>query len=367
MRRLSFLLALLATLIVFGLGQRWPLAAADKPLVTFDEFFNSVEYNSVQISPDGGAVAIQTTRSEWDAHRYRTDLWLYHVAGAGGALIPLTQSGHERAPQWSPDGRWIAFLSDRGAQKAKGEAEDEDDASDSDSAEKAEQVYVISAVGGEAFPVTAGEDSVHAFAWSADSRAIFFATRQSQSKDEKAAWKKEWKDVIRYREAERGDEIFRVDVAAIESTRQIGTSSGEIAPATHEIAKIADRVMQLSVSPDGARLAFCTDSRSEREETLDTYSIFAIEIGAGGEALGQPQVVSHTQVIYDHIHWANDSRHIFFIFLYGSVEGAYQDAQPRVYWVDAGPVGTKPLNGGAQHSRWAASFGGAMAHFDVLA
>jgi dipeptidyl aminopeptidase/acylaminoacyl peptidase len=72
-------------------------------------------------------------------------------------------------------------------------------------------------------------------------------------------------------------------------------------------------------------------------------------------------------VIYDHIHWANDSRHIFFIFLYGSVEGTYQDAQPRVYWVDAGAAGGgKPAGEPAQHTRWAANFTGAMAEFDVL-
>ena len=122
-------------------------------------------------------------------------------------------------------------------------------------------------------------------------------------------------------------QIFRVDLAAIESGWQIGTSSGEIAPAAHKM-KIADRVMQLSVSPDGARLAFCTDSRSEREETLDTYSIFAIEIGAGGEALGQPQVVSHTQVIYDHIHWANDSRHIFLFFSMGLLRARIRTRSP---------------------------------------
>ena len=45
--------------------------------------------------------------------------------------------------------------------------------SDSDNSETAEQVYVISTVGGEAFPVSAGDDSVHSFAWSADSRSIF--------------------------------------------------------------------------------------------------------------------------------------------------------------------------------------------------
>ena len=201
----------------------------------------------------------------------------------------------------------------------------------------------------------------------ADSRSIFFATKQPQSKEEKAAQKKEWKDVIRYRESERGDEIFSVDVAAVESAWHSGNLSPDLSAAKREIAKITDSAKELTVSPDGARLAFCTDSRSEREETLDTFSIFAIDLASAAHALAQPQLVSHASLIYDHIRWAKDSRHIFFIFLYGSVEGAYQDAQPRVYWVDAGAApGGKPAGDRAQYSRWAANFTGAMGEFNVL-
>src|SRR5277367_696166 len=138
MRRLSCLLAIVTSVGVLAVSLRGPLAAADKPPVTLDEFFDSVEYNSVQISPDGAAVVIQTTRSDWEASRYRTDLWLYRVTGAnvssGGALIPLTQSGHEHSPQWSPDGRWIAFLSDRATKKSKGNS----DGNDVGSSEKSE-------------------------------------------------------------------------------------------------------------------------------------------------------------------------------------------------------------------------------------
>ena len=371
MRKLSMLVTILASLSVSVVGLRWPVAAADKPPVTLDEFFDSVEYTAVRISPDGNAVVIQTTRADWGAERYRTDLWLYRMAGAtvssGGTMIPLTQSGHEHSPQWSPDGRWIAFLSGSATKKIKSSGES-DDIGDSEKSEPSDQLYVISASGGESFRVTAAEESVHSFAWSGDSRAIFYATRQPRSKEEKDALKKEWKDVIRYRESERGDEIYSVDVAAIESAWRNGNAAPNLAAATREIAKISDSARELTVSPDGARLAFCTDSRSGREETLDAYSIFAVDLASAAHGLTQPQLVSHTSVIYDHIRWAKDSRHIFFIFLYGSVDGAYQDAQPRIYWVDAGAsAGGKPSNEHAQqHFRWGAKFDGAMEEFNVL-
>src|SRR5271169_1648730 len=90
------------------------LASADgKPKLTFDEFFNSVDYPAIAISPDGNSVVIVVERPDWDQNIFRTDLWLYREDGKSGSLIQLTQSGHDTAPKWSPDGKWIAFLSER--------------------------------------------------------------------------------------------------------------------------------------------------------------------------------------------------------------------------------------------------------------
>src|SRR5260370_13243695 len=87
------------------------LALADsKPKLTLDEFFNSVSFSAVELSPDGNSVVIGTERADWDQQIFRGDLWLYRDDANGGSLIQLTQSGHDTSPKWSPDGRWIAFL-----------------------------------------------------------------------------------------------------------------------------------------------------------------------------------------------------------------------------------------------------------------
>src|SRR5580704_13355301 len=140
--------------------------AADKPKLTLDEFFDSVDISSLQLSSDGHSLVFMTERADWNQNIYRDDLWLYRDGGAG-TLTQLTQSGHDSAPQWSPDGRWIAFLSERKAGIDSGE----------ETADGATQLYLISPAGGEAFPATSGDETVHAFAWSTDSRTLYFATR----------------------------------------------------------------------------------------------------------------------------------------------------------------------------------------------
>ena len=59
------------------------------PPITLDEFFNSVDFTAVRISPDGGAVAIATERADWEANRNRDDLWLYRAGAGDGVLMPL--------------------------------------------------------------------------------------------------------------------------------------------------------------------------------------------------------------------------------------------------------------------------------------
>ncbi len=76
--------------------------AGQKPKLTLDEFFNSVSYTSVALSPDGNSLVIGTERADWDQQIFRTDLWLYRDDGKGGSLIQLTQSGSTAIPSGHP-------------------------------------------------------------------------------------------------------------------------------------------------------------------------------------------------------------------------------------------------------------------------
>jgi dipeptidyl aminopeptidase/acylaminoacyl peptidase len=359
---------LLISILSFALA----VLAQDKPKLTLDDFFNAVSFSGVEMSPDGNSVVIVTDRADWDQQIFRHDLWLYRDAN-GGSLIQLTRSGHDSEPKWSPDGKWIAFVSERKSSTGKS-----DDA-DSDSKETS-QLYLISPNGGEAFAVTEGAEDVHAFSWSADSQTLYFATRQPWSKTQKDDYKQQWKDVVQYRSAERGDTIFALDLntalarqssAPAKAEKKEGESQPQpdLTPGARALASIPLRIDTLITSPDGTRLAFVTNAINQRQEKYEDVEIYVIDVArallpatAGrktepsAEATVEPRRITHNQAVEGHPRWAADNRHLFFTVEVGDVSGPYRDLQPHLYSVniDTGAV-----------DQWDKSFAGSIEHFAV--
>ncbi len=354
MRRQQLLSALVCLLSVSLPGQ------SSKPKLTLDEFFNSVDFTAVKMSPNGNSVLIGTERADWNEQIFRKELWLYRVAGDGGTLAPLTQSGRDSHPAWSPDGRWIAFLSERKSSAGK-------DGSDGDEVGKEKetsQLYLISSDGGEALAVTSGEDDVHAFAWSADAKSLYFATRQPWTKQQSDDHRKEWKDVIRYRGDERGDVIFRITLdealtrhAALGSKEPTDAEKDSGAtPGAVVIAHTPLRVQELAVSHDGRQLAFVTSSVSERQEKVEQIEIYTASL-AGSAAEALPQRVTTNEAVELNLEWAPDNRHLWFQVNLGSLERKYEDPQPRLYWVDTSS---------GQVERWFADYKGEIVRYTHL-
>jgi dipeptidyl aminopeptidase/acylaminoacyl peptidase len=335
-----------------------------KPPLTLDQFFSAVRIGPVRISPNGRRVVIQTTRADWAKSIFRKDIWLYRDEGAGrGRLVLLTQSEGDFNPEWSPDGQWIAFLSTREVKPA-GPASSQTPA-------HIPQVYVIRADGGEAIRLTGGSEPVHAFAWSADSRQIFYATRIPWTKAQQDAYKREWHDTVQYRETERGDLIRSVRIPGVQMPPSPLThrsavhplplagegqgvragDDGRTAAFKMEVARTAYRVRQLAASPDGRSLALVTEPPSLRIDNLNAYGIYLVNLPASA-----PRVLVRKRAIPEGVQWSPDSQRVFFSVEMGSVEGRYEDVQPRAYSVNASS---------ATITRWAAKFPGAVNGYAV--
>lgn len=286
---------------------------AQKPLLTLDEAFNYIQIQSVQISPDGSAVLIGTRRPNWGADRFERTLWLYR----NHELRRLTTSGSDHGPVWSPDGRWIAFLSDRPA-------------NGSNNTSGSSQIYLISATGGEAFEATYEANSVDTMAWAPDSQSLYFAVKPPIPEAASKEHKQQWHDVEIFREDDRGDVIRRLPLAtAIATSRESTAPRREETPGAPLIARASESIEDMALSPDGEKIAFATGSVSGRMESIAANELWIADVSDG--SLHQ---LTHNQASERDLVWSRDGKQIFFAVHSGSIEGAYEDVQGRIYSID---------------------------------
>ncbi|MGD9329022.1 MAG: DPP IV N-terminal domain-containing protein, partial [Cyclobacteriaceae bacterium] len=126
---------------------------------SFEEVISLQSVYGAVISPDGKHVVFQSGSTDWEENRYDREIWL---SKNGDEPFQLTNNlkNNSSNPKWSPDGKWISFVSNR------------DDKN---------QLHVIRVAGGEAFQITNSETGISGYEWSPDGSQIAF----TQSEDKK--------------------------------------------------------------------------------------------------------------------------------------------------------------------------------------
>ncbi len=346
-------------------SQAAKVASPAKPAITLDEFLNTTDISAARLSPDGSAAVIATDAPDWKDSIYRHDLWIWNAASG---LRPLTHSAGEDDPRWSPDGKWIAFLSDRSLLGEDGAA----DAEAGTESAKPRRLWIIPASGGEPLPLYSEKLDVQAFAWSADSSSLYFSVQEPLSHDQVEARQTEWQDVIRWREQNRGDIIIKldaasalaqglavplpnIDLAAKAAKGRSDTIASPVLPAHAVlIAKSSQTINEIVIAPDGNTLAFVTGPVPRRTENPSDNEIYLVS-AQGGEV----RQLTHNQALESNLHWAPDSRWLHFSVnaAAGSLEGAYRDVEGKLYRIDTQS---------AKIERLGAAFDGSFDQFTLL-
>ncbi len=117
-----------------------------------------------RLSPDGSRVAFVVTVADRERNDYRSRIWLVPTAGSAPPRPLTAGTGKDTSPRWSPDGRRLAFVSDRAPQTLPPH---------SVAGERPRpQIWALDLSGGEARQVTALRQGAADPSWSPDGRQI---------------------------------------------------------------------------------------------------------------------------------------------------------------------------------------------------
>jgi len=257
--------AMACVLVVIAASPR----AQVRRVITEKDLFKFTWIADPQISPDGSTVAFVRVTVNEKENRYETSL--YAVA-ASGAEAPrrLTSGIRDTGPRWSPDGTRLAFV--RAIEK--------------DGKPQPAQIYLLHMAGGEARAITSVENGAGSPAWSPDGKTIAFTSDTSADAvkpPDAAKPADEHKSDVRvmtravyrangnptYVDADRHAHIYTIAADAADPTQPRQLTDGEFDERGIEWA------------PDGSRIYFVSTRVAEPYYTEAGAELFAVPSGGG--------------------------------------------------------------------------------------
>ena len=225
-------------------------AAEEKRAVTPDELVDIRVVNNVQISPDGKRVAFVVTERanpKKPKEPRNTNIWVVPSDGSEAERPFVTSTKADNSPRWSPDGRFLAFLSDRG--EPIGEEE-----------KAKNQIYLIRTDGGEAAHLTEMEGGVQNFRWSRDGSMIAFTVTDPLTEEERKKRKDGYDEI----HVDHNYKYARLWVVTLSDRK------------AELVTKQDLHVSEFDWSPDGSELALMVSSTPQLDDVYWHSSLVVI-------------------------------------------------------------------------------------------
>jgi dipeptidyl aminopeptidase/acylaminoacyl peptidase len=218
-----------------------------------------------RLSPDGRRAAYVVERVDREANGYRSAIWVAPLDGSEQPRQLTAGTRRDWSPRWSPDGRWLAFVSNR-----EGEGE-----------QAPAQLYVLPADGGEPRRLTNGREAVESIAWSPDSRQLAFARRVRDPAYEE--------EDERRRPPRRFTRLFyKLDSVGWTGDRRKHLFLVGLDGAERQLTDGDCEDDEPAWSPDGRSIVF-TALRGERWDVELVEALYGLEVAAEG---GEPRRLS---------------------------------------------------------------------------
>jgi len=300
--------------VLIGAAVSMPsFAGAEARTLRFDDVFALKDVDDPRVSPDGAWVAY-TVRS-MDPRADESDVDVYMVPLAGGEALRVTTSKKpESSPRFSPDGRYLAFLSGREGKKG--------------------QVWLLERRGGEAVKLTGYKGGVSSFAWSPDSTRLAIVASDpdpeapDEDDDEKpSAEKKKTAPpiVIRRLQFKRDEEGYLRELRRHVYVFDVkGKTSVQVTRGTYDDAEPA-------WSPDSQWIAFSSNRTTDADANRNT-DIFVVAPRAGQA----PRAVANDPLAASSPVFSPDGRTIAFV----------AGGDPTDMWYAPGHLAAVPAAGG---------------------
>ncbi|MEO6212557.1 MAG: S9 family peptidase [Vicinamibacterales bacterium] len=289
-------------------------AAQTKRPLKADDIYSLREVRDPQRSPDGTWVAYTVSTAIRDTDKNNSDVWMVSWDGTQQIQITSTPEG-ESSARWSPDGRYLSFVSSRMGAKTG-------------------QVWLLNRAGGEATKLTDVKGGVSDYAWSPDSKRLVLVVQDpdpsapdpDESKDDKKTPKPivldryQFKaDVDGFLRGERSH-LHLFDVAAKKAEPLTSGAFNEESP---------------TWSPDSTQIAFARRHGEGDVDKMPNLDIFVVEAKAGA----QPRrLTTATTDESGRPAWSPDGKNIAYMLGDEVKFSAYEQSKIAVMPVAGGPA-----------------------------